>query len=76
MGATVNDYPRDRLSAIAQAILAAARERGAAVHDWYLDDAEYEEFARASQALCGHPTMKICGATIHRSSGGKDRPGR
>ena len=76
MGATVSDYPRDRLSTIAQAILAAARERGAAVHDWYLDDAEYDEFARTSQALCGHPTMKICGATIHRSSSVSDLPGR
>ena len=56
-----NPLPR-----IAQSILSAARARGTAVQDWYLSDAEYEEYMRASESLCGLPTMKICGASIHR----------
>ena len=63
----MSDHRSAILGAIAQAILAAARERGETVQDWYLSDADYEEFVRASEALCGHPTMKICGATIHRA---------
>lgn len=61
-----NPLPR-----IAQSILSAARARGTAVQHWYLNDADYEEYMRASERLCGHPTMKICGASVHRG-----RPGR
>jgi hypothetical protein len=58
-----NPLPR-----IAQSILSAARARGTAIQDWYLSDAEYEEYMRASECLCGLPTMKICGASIHRAT--------
>lgn len=59
-----NPLPR-----IAQTILAAVRARGTAVQDWYLSNEEYEEYVRASECLCGHPKMKICGASIHRAVG-------
>jgi hypothetical protein len=56
------------LAAIATAILRASRQRGATVRDWYVSDSDYEVYAETAQNLCGDTTMKICGASIRRSS--------
>jgi hypothetical protein len=62
------------LAVIATAILRASRQRGATVRDWYISDCDYEVFAETAQNLCGDTTMKICGASIHRSSSVPDLP--
>jgi hypothetical protein len=56
------------LAVVAAAILAAARQRGATISDWYLNDSDYDVYAEISRSLCGDATMKICGASIHRSA--------